>query len=116
MLEPLLDLEDPLERLDPDETERAGDELLEPELDLVTLDVLLDLDLLLPEDLERVTDDFLDPEELDLVTLEVLLERLPLDERVRETEGFLLVSLDMLVEEDRFLVGEELYPEPELLP
>jgi hypothetical protein len=115
LLEPLLDFEDPLERLDPDETERAGDELLEPELDLVTLGVLPDLDLLLPEELERVTDDFLDPE-LDLVTLEVLLERLPLDERVRETVGFLLVSLEMLVEEDRFRVGEELYPEPELLP
>ena len=72
----MLDFEDPLERRDPDETEREGDELLEPELDLVTLGVLLDL--LFPEELERVTDDFLDPE-LDLVTLEVLLERLPLE-------------------------------------
>jgi hypothetical protein len=82
----LLDFEDPLERLEPDETERAGEELLEPELDRVTLDGLLDL--LLPVDLERVTDDFLDPE-LDLVTLDVLPERVPLDERVLETEELL---------------------------
>ncbi len=109
----MLDFEDPLERRDPDETERAGDELLEPELDLLTLGVLLDL--LFPEELERVTDDFLDPE-LDLVTLEVLLERLRLDDRARETEDFLLVFPDMLVEEDRFRVEEELYPDPELFP
>lgn len=106
LLEPLLDFEDPLERLDSDETERAGDELLEPELDLVTLDVLLDL--LFPEELERVTDEFFDLE-LDLVTLEVLLERLLLDERVREMEDlFLVFPADTFVEEDFLREGEEL--------
>ena len=57
------------ERLDPDETERAGDELLEPELERVTRAGLLDL---LPEDLELVTDELLEPD-LDLVTFEGLL-------------------------------------------
>ena len=85
----MLDFEDPLERLDLEDVARAGDELLEPELDLVTLGVLLDL--LLHEDDERVTDEFRDPE-LDLVTREVR------------------------VLDDEFLVLEELYPEPELFP
>jgi hypothetical protein len=75
-----LDLDEPLERLDPDETDRDGDELLEPELDRVTLAGLLEL---LRETLERVTDEFLEPE-LDLVTLEVLLERFLLEERLPE--------------------------------
>jgi hypothetical protein len=70
LLELLLDFEDPLERLDPEDVARAGDELLEPELDLVTLGVLLDL--LLPEDVERVTDGVLDTEP-DPRTLEVLV-------------------------------------------
>ena len=69
MPELLLDFEEPLERLDPDETERAGDELLEPELERVTLAGLLDL---LPEDLALLTDELLVPE-LDLVTFEGLL-------------------------------------------
>ena len=89
LLDPLLDFEDPFERLEPEDVDRAGDERREPELDLVTLGVLLDL--LFPEGLYRVTDDFLVPE-LDLVT-----------------PGFLLFD-------DFFRVIEVLFPEFDLLP
>ncbi len=93
MLPRLLDFEEPLERLDPDELTRAGDELLDPELDLDILGALLDLRL--PEDPDRVIDGLFGFD-LDLFTLEVFVER---------------VSL-----EDLFRVLEELYPELELLP
>ena len=86
-------MEDPLERLDPDEVDRVADELLDPELDLVTLGALLDPRL--PEDLELVTDErpgF----DLDFLTPAFLVER---DSP-----------------EDLFREFEELYPEPELLP
>jgi hypothetical protein len=82
---PLLDFEDPLDRLDPDEVARAGDGFLEPELDLVTLGVLLDLRL--PVDVERVTDGVLDPEP-DLVTLVVLVR----DDGFRVLDGVNLES------------------------
>jgi hypothetical protein len=68
--EPLLDFDDPLERLDPEDTDRDGEELREPVLDRVTLAGLLDL---LPVDLERVTDDLFEPD-LERVTLVGLLE------------------------------------------
>lgn len=92
MLERLLDFEDPLERLDPDEVARAGDELLEPELDLVTLGVLFDPRF--PEDVERVTDCVL-ASEPDLVTLVVL---------VRDDVFGALEDV------------EDVYPEPDLFP
>jgi hypothetical protein len=73
LLEPLLDFEDPLERLDPDDVERAGEELLEIELDLVTVGVLLEFRF--PEKVEFVIEDSLDPE-FDLDTLDSEEERL----------------------------------------
>lgn len=78
-------MEDPLERLEPDETERAGEELLDPELERVTLAGLLDL---LPlEDVERVTDELLlRLLDLDLDTFGLLLERFPREDRDLYTE------------------------------
>ena len=73
-----MDFDDPPELLDPDETERAGDELLEPELDRVTLAGLLDL---LPEERELFTAGLLEPE-LGRETFGGLLERLLRVERV----------------------------------
>ena len=73
LLELLLDFEDPLDRLDPEDTDRAGEELLETELDLVTVGVLLDLRLV--DEVERVTEDSLGAE-YDLDTLDSGLLRL----------------------------------------
>jgi hypothetical protein len=88
-----VDLDELLERLEPELTERDGDELLEPELDLVTLAGLLDL--VLTEGLERVMDALLEPE-LELV---ILLERLEVE---RVPEYILLLFFEEEVEYDFF--------------
>ena len=89
LLELLLDFEDPLERLDPDDVARAGEELLDTELDLVILGVLLDRRFT-----EEVDRDTVLALELDLLTCTLLGWELTLD------DGFFV------------LAGVILYPEP----
>jgi len=99
LLEPLLDFEELLERLDLDELERADVELLEPELDLVTLGALLDLRF--PEELDLVTDELFGLD-LDLSTLVLFVVRVAFEGRFRVL-GVLYPKRDLLPDDVRLL-------------
>lgn len=98
--EPLLDFEDPLERLDPDDVVRAGEELLEPELDLLTLGAGVLLDRRFPEEVERDIEDLLGPE-LDLLCFTLGL-RLSLDDCFLVLAGVILYPEPVFLPSDRF--------------
>jgi len=99
LLELLLDFEELLERLAPDELERADVELLEPELDLVTLGALLDLRF--PEELDLVTDELFDLD-LDLSTLVLFVLRVAFEGRFRVL-GVLYPKRELYPDELRLL-------------